>query len=157
MDTSPQPKASSRCLPWTVRPFHVWWVAVVVFGMSVLIWALNVIPVVAVGWWNCPLDWPGIRQVYLPMFAAVVGFAVPVVALGKLKHSRCRVWLPIFLTYVLVMLTWAIIDIRCQNYQLGGHDYPNNPVVDGHKYYYHQYYTWYFMPYRLIEEGIRKD
>ena len=63
----------------------------------------------------------------------------------------------IFVIYLVVMLTWGIVDIRCENYQMGGHRYPNGPLIDGHKYYFHHYYTWYFLPYRWIEKGIKED
>lgn len=56
--------------------------------------------------------------------------------------------------YLTAMVGWGIIDIRNENYQMGGHEYPNGPFIDGHRYYFHAYYTWYFLPYKLIEKGI---
>ena len=91
---------------------------------------------------------------YLPFFAACVGFSVPVVCLKVLRKSPARLWGCVFVIYLATMLTWGIIDIRCENYQMGGHSYPNGPLIDGHKYYFHSYYTWPFMPYRWIEKGI---
>lgn len=62
-----------------------------------------------------------------------------------------------FIAYALVMLIWGIVDIRCENYQLGGHRYRDHPLVEGHTHYFHVYYTWHFLPYRWIEKGIPRE
>jgi hypothetical protein len=49
------------------------------------------------------------------------------------------------------MLTWGIVDIRYENYQMGGQ---RGSFIQGHRYYFHSYFTWYFLPYRWIEKGI---
>jgi hypothetical protein len=45
---------------------------------------------------------------------------------------------------------WGVLDIRNEHYQIGGHDYPNGILVDGHRHYWHLYFTWYFLPYKWI-------
>jgi hypothetical protein len=138
----------------SIRPVHTWWLGVALFTPSVLAWLIPTALFISKGLFDCPFDWPGITHVYLPMFAAVVGFTVPLVCLWRLRGSSWRVTGWAFACYLAVMLTWGIIDIRQQHYQMGGHDYPNGPRVDGHRYYWHVYYTWYFIPYRWIEQGI---
>lgn len=136
------------------RPYDAWWIGVVLFGPAVAMWLFLIVFALIKGMFHCPLDWHGMRHVYLPFLAALVGLVIPLVCLRAFRGSRPRAWVPALVVYALVMLAWGIIDIRCENYQLGGHRYPNGPLVDGHKYYFHQYYTWYFLPYRLIEKGI---
>jgi hypothetical protein len=140
-----------------IRPVHTWWLGVGLFTPSILIWGFSLGLFIYKGMFNCPFDWHGITHVYLPLFAAVVGLAVPVVCLRLLRHASWRVTRWAFAVYVATMLTWAAIDIRHEHYQMGGHDYPNGPLVDGHRYYWHVYYTWYFIPYRWIEHGINNN
>lgn len=137
-----------------MQPFHIWWIGVVLFGPPAALWVLIIVVFSVIGMFDCPFDWHGIRHFYIPFFAALVGLVVPLVCLRALRRSSPRVWVSVFVVYVVAMLTWGIVDIRCENYQMGGHDYPNGPLADGHKYYFHQYYTWYFLPYRWIEKGI---
>ncbi len=137
-----------------IRPFHVWWLGVLLFAPSLLIWALAIGMPIYMGIFRCPFDWFHIRFVYLPLFAALSGLTVPAACLRLLRAASWRVTSWAFAAYLAVFLTWGIIDIRNENHQVGGHDYPNGPLVDGHKYYWHQYYTWYFIPYRWIERGI---
>jgi hypothetical protein len=136
------------------RPVHIWWLAVALFTPSVFIWAFSTAIFVYKGMFNCPFDRHGIIRVYLPMFAAVVGFFVPLVCLRVLRAASWRHTGWLFTTYLGLMLTWGVIDIRHEHYQMGGHDYPNGPLVDGHRYYWHSYFTWYFLPYEWIERGI---
>jgi len=124
------------------------------FTPSILLWGFSLGLFIYKGMFNCPFDWHGITHVYLPLFAAVVGLAVPIVCLRLLRHASWRVTRLSFAGYLATMLTWAAIDIRHEHYQMGGHDYPNGPLVDGHRYYWHAYYTWYFIPYRWIEHEI---
>lgn len=133
------------------RAFHIWWLGILLFAPAVFLWTFVIAMFSIKGEFDCPFDWFGIRHIYLPLVAAWLGLAVPVVCLRVLRHARPRVWVSTFVVYVAVMLIWGIVDIRFQNYQVGGHRYPNGPLVDGHKYYFHQYYTWYFLPYRWIE------
>lgn len=137
----------------SLRPVHTWWFGVVLFTPSVLIWAFSLGLFIYKGMFDCPFDRRGIIGVYLPLFAAVLGFVTPLVCLRLLREvSRRRTsWL--FAGYMFVMLVWGIIDIRHEHYQMGGHLYPNGPSVDGHRKYWHVYYTWYFLPYEWIERG----
>lgn len=137
-----------------VRPFHIWLIGVMFFAPALLVWIVFIILFSVKGMFDCPFDEHGVRHIYLPFLAAVLGFCIPVICLRVLRQTSARVWVPIFIAYCVIMLMWGIIDIRCENYQVGGHRYPNGPLVDGHRYYFHQYYTWYFLPYRLIEKGI---
>ena len=137
-----------------VRPFHIWWLGVVLFGPSLFIWITVIILFSAKGMLECPFDWYGIRHIYLPFLAAFVGFSIPIICLIILRKTPARVWVSIFVIYLVIMLAWGIVDIRCENYQIGGHRYPHGPLIDGHKYYFHRYFTWYFLPYRWIEKGI---
>ena len=124
------------------------------FTPSILTWLIVFGLTIAKGMFNAPFDWHSIRHVYLPLFAAIVGFTVPLLCLRFLSHASWQVTGWAFGAFLSLMLTWAVIDIRHENYQMGGHDYPNGPLVDGHKHYWHIYYTWYFIPYRWIERGI---
>ncbi len=137
-----------------IRPVHAWWLGVALFTPSLLIWAITTSMFVYKGMFNCPFDWHGITYVYLPMFAGFVGFVVPLACLRFLRQASWRFTGLVFTGYLAAMLAWAIIDIRHEHYQIGGYDYPNGPLVDGHRYYWHGYYTWYFIPYRWIENGI---
>ena len=124
------------------------------FTPSVLIWLITTSLFIYKGMFRCPFDWHGITHVYLPMFAAVVGFIVPLVCLRWLRGSSWRTTAWAFVGYLAAMLVWGIIDIRHEHYQVGGHEYPNGPLIDGHRHYWHVYYTWYFIPYRWVEQGI---
>lgn len=135
-------------------PFHVWWVGIVLFGPAVLMWIAGFILFHVKGMLDIPFDWHAVKSIYLPFAAALLGLCVPVVCLRLLRKSPTRKWAPVFAIYATLMLTWGIIDIRSENYQIGGHSYPNGPLIDGHRYYYHSYITWYFLPYRWIEKGI---
>ena len=138
----------------SIRPVHTWWLGVALFTPSVLIWGITTSLFIYKGMFHCPFDWHGITRVYLPMFAAIVGVTIPLICLRRLRSSSWRVTVLAFAGYLAVMLTWGIIDIRREHYQMGGHDYPNGPLVDGHTHYWHVYYTWYFIPYRWVEQGI---
>ncbi len=52
--------------------------------------------------------------------------------------------------YIAFMMLWGFVDVRHENYQTGGHDYPNGVLIDGHRHYWHLYFTWYFLPYEWI-------
>lgn len=136
------------------RPFHIWWLGVVLFAPSVLFWILAVGIFIWNGKFNCPFDRYGIIHVYLPLFAALIGFSFPIVFMRLFRQASGRVTAWTFAAYLAVMLTWGIIDIQHENYQFGGHDYPNGPLIDGHKHYWHVYYTWYFLPYTWFERGV---
>lgn len=137
-----------------IRPVHTWWLGAALFAPSVLIWAS--VFAMSIYWrkFNCPFNWYGIRFVYLPLFAASLGLAIPLVNLRLLRTASWRLTMWAFGAYVAVFLAWAVIDVRYENHQNGGHDYPNGPIVDGHRYYWHSYFTWYFIPYRWIERGM---
>ena len=139
-----------------LRAFHLWWLGVVLFAPTVFVWLATfaVAVIMANGHFNFSFDWIWIKRIYLPFLAALLGFSIPVICLRILKSSLPRVWIPVFVAYVLIMLAWGVVDIRCENYQMGGHEYPDGPLVDGHKYYVHTYFTWHFLPYKWIEKGI---
>lgn len=135
-----------------IRPVHTWWLGVALFTPSVLLW-LVAISLFYEDMWKSAFNWERARSIYLPMFAALVGFAVPLLCLRCLRDSSWRVTAWVFAGYLAVMLNWGIIDVRQQKYQLGGHKYPGI-VVDGHAQYFHDYWTWYFLPYKWIEQGV---
>ena len=133
-----------------MRPVHIWWIGVAVFAPSLVLSGL----LLYVSFRTGPppqFDWYMTRKCYLPLSAAILGFSIPLVCLRRLRHASGRLCGWSFAAYVAVMLTWGVIDVRCVNYQIGGHEYPNGVLVDGHKYYFHTYITWYFLPYRWIE------
>lgn len=132
-------------------PVYIWWFEAALFAPSVYIWAVFLSLTISHDMFDCPFDYHGIVFVYLPLLAAVVGFVTPLVCLRLLRRaSRSRIrWL--FGIYLATMLTWGIIDVRNNHYQMGGHGDPDNPIADGHAQYWHLYFTWYFIPYRLIE------
>jgi hypothetical protein len=133
------------------RPNQVWWLGIGLFAPSIFTWIFVLSIFIYKGDFYCPFDWNGIVNVYLPLFAAILGFTMPLLCLRLFKLASWRLNLRLFLCYVAVFLAWGIIDIRYQHYQMGGHTYPHSVYEDGHKYYSHSYFTWYFMPYRLIE------
>jgi hypothetical protein len=137
-----------------IRPVHTWWLGAALFTPSILIWTISLGLLIYDGMFNCPFDRHGIIRIYLPLFAAIVGFVTPLVCSRFLREASKRITGRFFMAYLAVMLTWGIIDIRHENYQMGGHDYPNGPVADGHRNYWHVYYTWCFLPYWWIEKGI---
>jgi len=137
-----------------IRPVHTWWLGVGLFTPSIVIWVMFLGLYIYKGMFSVSLDWHSIRHLYLLLFAAVVGFTAPLVCLRLLRDVSWRVTDWAFAGYLAAMLAWAVVDIRHEHYQIGGHDYPNGPLVDGHRYYWHVYYTWYFIPYRWIEHGI---
>ena len=135
----------------SIKPVHIWWIGVFLFLPSCLFWGWSS----AVSIWKFKqfalLDWHGLTHAYFPMLAAIVGLSIPLACLHRLRDFSLKATLVAFSSFVALMLTWGIVDIRSGHYQIGGHDYPNGPLVDGHRYYWHIYFTWYFLPYRWIE------
>ena len=140
-----------------LRPVHIWWLGVALFAPSIFIWVWLLGISICKGMFNCPFDWHGITHIYLPLFAAVAGFTTPLIFLRYLRHASWRLTAWLFMAYLAVILTWGIVDIRLEHYQMGGHENPNGPLVDGHRYYWHSYWTWYFLPYEWIERGVAAD
>ena len=103
------------------------------------------------GQFNWALDWHNTRFLYLPLFAAVIGLLIPTYCFLRLQQVSIKKNTLLFVVYLAIMFSWGVFDIKYENYQIGGHDYPNGPMVDGHKYYWHTYFTWYFLPSRTIE------
>ncbi len=125
-----------------VRSFHLWCAGVALFGLALLRW----VGLFALAW-RQPRDidalaWHEAGRWWPPLLAAVIGFVAPIVCLWKLRRPRARVWATAFVLYLAVMLAWGVVDIRYRNWQIGGHCYP------------HVYATWWFMPYRWIEEAV---
>jgi len=137
-----------------IRPVHCWWLGVAMFTPSILTWGLFLGLSVYKGWVAFPFDRYGITHLYLPLLAAVVGFIVPLFCLHRFRTASRRATWCVFFGYLAVMLAWGIVDIRQEHYQMGGHRYPNDVLTDGHRYYFHSYFTWYFLPYRWIERGL---
>lgn len=144
--TTPDSRSRMR-----LRPVHVWWLGVIVFAPSAFAWLFTVGYSLFNGTLDCRLDWQSTRHVYLPFLAAFVGLCVPLLCLRFLRNVTPRVVTVLFASYVAGMVAWGIADIRNQNFQIAGHEYPNSPLADGHKHHFHSYYTWYFLPYALIE------
>jgi hypothetical protein len=132
------------------RPFFVWLLGVVLFLPSCVIWGYFSVLCI----WKFKqfgsLDWHGVTHVYLPLFAAVLGLCFPLVCLRWFRALSSRATLGAFAGYMALMLTWGVLDIKAEHYQVGGHDYPHGAIEDGHRYYWHLYFTWYFLPYRWI-------
>lgn len=137
-----------------IRPVQIWWLGVGLFTPSILIWVWLLGVSIYKGLFNCPFDRHGISHIYLPLFAALVGFVTPLICLRLLRHASWRFTGWTFAAFLAVMFSWGIIDIRLEHYQMGGHDYPNGPLIDGHRHYWHSYWTWYFLPHEWIERGI---
>lgn len=133
-----------------VRPVHIWWIGVLVFLPSCLLWGYFSVMCI----WEFKqfgsLDWYGFTHVYFPLFAAIFGLSVPLVCLRRLRDLSAKATFIAFSAFVALMLTWGVLDIRSEHYQVGGHDYPHGVLEDGHRYYWHLYITWYFLPYRWI-------
>jgi hypothetical protein len=133
-----------------LRPVHIWWLGVLLFLPACLLWGISAVMYL----WKFKqfgsLDWHGFTHVYLPMFAAVVGLCVPLLFLRRFRNLPARPTFRAFAIFVTIMLAWGILDIRNENYQIGGHDYPSGVLQGGHSHYYHGYFTWYFLPYRWI-------
>lgn len=137
-----------------IRPVHTWWLGAGLFTPSILIWGYSLSLFIYSGMFSVSFDWHGVTRFFLPLLAAVLGFTVPLFCMRLLRRASWRLTGLAFAGYLVVMLAWAVIEIRNEHYQMGGHDYPNGPLVDGHRYYWHIYYTWYFVPYRWIEREI---
>jgi len=133
------------------RPVQLWWIGVALFFPSLLLWACSI---VTIAWYlggvTYTFDGHGVTHIHVPLCAAVLGVCLPVACLRRLRTASWRVTTGCFALYLAVMLTWGWFDVRNENYQVGGHDYPNGILADGHKHYWHLYFTWYFLPYRWI-------
>ena len=133
-----------------IRPVHIWWIGFGVFAFSTAMWvyfiwlfASNLNP-------HYDLSRYDFTHIYFPILAALAGVTIPLYCLRRLGHASLKRNLRFFLLYSTLMLAWGISDIKRECYQIGGHDYPNGILTDGHRYYWHLYFTWYFLPYRLI-------
>jgi hypothetical protein len=133
-----------------VRPFHIWWIGSLFFLPSCLLWGY--FSVLCIWKFNQfgSLDWHGFTHVYLPCFAAIFGFCFPLGCLKWLRGLSLRATLTGFGCFVAVMLAWGYFDIKAEHYQVAGLDYPSGVLEDGHRHYWHLYFTWYFLPYRWI-------
>lgn len=137
-----------------VRPISLWWFGVALFAPSIALWSFVIGISASHGTFNPGFDRVAVFSVYLPLVAAVVGIGVPIVCLHCLNNASWKVTRLAFSGYLSAMLVWGSVDVRSGNYQVGGHDYPNGPLADGHSQYWHFYVTWYFFPYKLIERQI---
>lgn len=131
------------------RPADLWLTGPVVFAPTLLLWVFQLQTWVFVrprASWQFDTD--AIRYTYLPMLAAVIGFGLPWFGLRLCGNTTFKKALAAVACYWLIMLGWGVIDIRHYNYQIGGH-YSRAPE-DGPGYF-HAYFTWYFLPYYVIE------
>ena len=133
------------------RGVHLWWIGLLLFTPSVALWFLTTLLLVLNGTFSCPFDRLGIARIYLPIAAAFLGLALPLLGRRFLQRSSNRVNCCAFAAYISFMLAWGMIDVRHENYQLGGHKYTNESLLHDHTSYFHNYYTWYFLPYKWIE------
>lgn len=134
-----------------LKPVHVWWIGVFLFLPSCLLWGwFGVMSIWKFKQFGTP-DWYGLTHVYLPMLAAIVGLSVPMICLRRFGKLSAKPTFSAFAVFVAVMLAWGVLDVRNEHYQVNGHDYPNGVLVDGHRHYWHLYFTWYFLPYRAIQ------
>jgi hypothetical protein len=101
------------------RPVYVWWLGVFLFSASLSIWAFAIGIFVCLGDFTWPpFDWYGVRYVYMPMAAAVVG-----VVGGLVGRRVCwrlsghgNAWA--FGAYLAAMTAWGAMDIRYSNCQV---------------------------------------
>ncbi len=135
-----------------LRALHLWWFGVLLFAPGFAIWITVLVLGVCNGTFKWPIDSHGFMRIYLPFFAAIVGLFVPLICLRLFRKSSRTVIGSGFAFYLVVMLTWGVIDIRNEHYQLGGHEQPPDVLDGGHNDYFHVYYTWFFLPYKLIEK-----
>lgn len=91
-----------------------------------------------------------IRGVYLPLFAAILGFSAPILALRASWNARLKSTLLAMACYWLIMLSWGFLDVMHRQYQLGVHYHGATPP--GHRGYSHYYFTWWFIPYYWVEQ-----
>jgi hypothetical protein len=140
----------TKRLAMKIKPVHIWYVGVMVFGLSVLLWTCSIVLIAIKFKPDLRTDSYAVTDLYLPLLAAFLGICWPLASLRRLRNASRRKNLICFGVYVVVMLAWGVTDVKHERYQVGGHDYPNNPLVDGHRYYWHIYFTWYFLPYRSI-------
>ena len=137
-----------------VKPRHIWWMGVLIFAPGFVVWVVVITLGVVNGTFSGSFDFHSIQRLYLPFLAATVGVFVPFACMRFFKDASTKVIWVMFVTYLVAMLAWGIADIRAENYQLGGHEFPDNIQEGDHAHYFHAYYTWYFLPYKLIENGV---
>jgi hypothetical protein len=130
-----------------VRPFYIVWLfSILIFAPALIGW----IYFIYLGIWHDLFDFAFINKYckanfYLPLLATILGLTIPIICLRVLNEQPTKVWITVFVIYLIIMLMWGIVDIRCENYQIGGESFTNGD-------YFHSYITWYFMPYRWIEK-----
>jgi hypothetical protein len=127
-----------------MKPAHIWWLGVIVFLPGFFLWIYWLVLCLSRFGQFGSLNWYGICHTYLPLLAAIVGLGTPLLCLLRFRNSSTKVAFGAFSVYLMVLLTWGVLDIKNENYQIGGHD------SLGHRDYWHLYFTWYFFPYRWI-------
>ena len=132
-----------------VRPAYIWWLGVFLFAASLTVWGWFVGIFVYTGDFSCPLDAHGVRYVYLPFFAACVGFVAPLVCRRVLWRSSGRVHAWAFGAYLAAMTCWGVLDIRYSNCQVFF-----CPVTDRFTGPSQIYFTWWFIPQQLVPRYV---
>ena len=139
-----------------IRLVYIWWVGVILFAPSLLIWAFSLALIIYNGMSFLPFVWNGIKIFYLPLFAALIGFSAPLVCLWLLKSATTKVNASLFALYFTVMLIWGVIDVRHENYQMSYFQKKEQTLAEDQWQYVHCYFTWWFLPYRCIEVPTKR-
>lgn len=140
-----------------VRFYQVWWLGVALFVPSVMVWLGAFVWSICIGRFQTYFDSYGLCYMYLPMLAATIGVAFPLLMLRKRQSLSHRAHGFILAGYCAVLVAWGSLDVRLAHCQLSGNHCAGDPFDFCH--YYpkflasdsHVYFTWYFLPYRLIE------
>lgn len=133
------------------RPVHVWVLGSLLFLRSLVAWIFHLVLFGRAGILDWSLDRDAWLGVWLPFLAAVIGFFFPIVCLRVLRDASWRRNATAFALYLCVMVTWGVIDLHYERYQIGGHYGPGGDGGGLHRHYFHDYWTWYFLPYHWIE------
>jgi len=127
------------------HPTCLWWLLILIFSFSLTDWVLLFIIALYLGELQLNLSFEHLWAIYLPLFAALFWLTVSIFFVHKLRNRTWKHNLYYFAPCLVLILTWAVIDIKCRNYQARGYNY----LPDG-RYYFHDYKTWFFMPYKWI-------
>lgn len=125
-----------------IRPAHIWWIGCFLFGLSLVLWITSFW---IIGGLHAPVDDYGLKYVYIPFLAAVLGFLSALLALWLMWCSSLKANISAFVIYCTLCSTWAIVDIRCRHCQV-----LYCPVTANHSGPHEGYYTWWFFPQILV-------
>ncbi|HEY4761331.1 MAG TPA: hypothetical protein VIH42_12180, partial [Thermoguttaceae bacterium] len=130
---------------------HMWWVGAFLFTPSILMWAVAYAIEIRQHGFYFPVSWYSFTYIYLPSFAALIGFSVPLVCLLLLRRASRRVNVLLFTAYLAAMLIWGVIDVRYEHYQMSYKEKIGHTSLDDNWQHVHGYFTWWFLPYSWIE------